>query len=291
SPRVPFQEGSTCSEVTSSYCAPEHARRLISSLPLQRSPHADVWAFGKILYEMACGSPSALVKETGDDSDSDALRAVAALEGDVVHEELLRFPVVRSVVRDALATDAPRTAIALLMQRGFWSGNATATVEIPALTPASQRSHSSDVSGVVSWVANAPPGRPGTERRRPVVRELIQTEEAYCKSLRLMSEQSGRVDLQEVSPMFVELEDIQNLNDFFLRQLETRVRVEGEKCLGEILKQFAETLMRNYARYVAHYEESNEQLQEMKRGDPALQELFYRGVGPARHSVPSSPDP
>ena len=63
---MPLQEGSQCAEVTASYCPPEHAKRLLASLPLERSPHADVWAFGKILYEMACGSPSALVKQPQD---------------------------------------------------------------------------------------------------------------------------------------------------------------------------------------------------------------------------------
>ena len=33
------------------------------------------------------------MKESGDDSETDSLRAVAGLEGDVVQEALLRFPV------------------------------------------------------------------------------------------------------------------------------------------------------------------------------------------------------
>jgi serine/threonine protein kinase len=251
-------EGSTCEEVTSSYCPPETARLLLDGAPALRTTHADVWAFGKILYEMACGAPGALIDESsGGEGDATTLHALATMRDDIIREEQLRFPVLRLVLRDALRADAPRAAASALMQRGFWRGTPTASIELGslALSPAASRPSSTSTDSLAGvWDQSPSHQRPGAERRRPVVRELMETEHAYCESLRVMSEQVAAwrsdegVDLAEACAVFRELGDIQRLNRFFLRQLETRVRVEGERCLGEILQQFAETLMRNYAR-------------------------------------------
>jgi hypothetical protein len=49
--------------------------------------------------------------------------------------------------------------------------------------------------------------------------------------------------------MFVDMENLLRLNAFFLEQLRTRYRIEGIRCVGEIMREFASTLLR-YVVYV-----------------------------------------
>jgi hypothetical protein len=76
------------------------------------------------MYEMACGSARALLDgcEHDEDNAREVLQKVAALEGDLVDETKLRFPVLRVVLRAALQCKPPRIALSSVMSRGFWTG-------------------------------------------------------------------------------------------------------------------------------------------------------------------------
>jgi serine/threonine protein kinase len=94
------KEGARSQEGTFEYCAPEQAQALLAHEPLLASYDADIWAYSKLLYEMAAGSPDALISQEASTSISDAraLQALAQLKDPVVVESKLRFPVLRSVL-------------------------------------------------------------------------------------------------------------------------------------------------------------------------------------------------
>ena len=94
------KEGARSQEGTIEYCAPEQAQVLLAHEPLLASYDADIWAYSKMLYEMAAGSPNALISQEASTSISDAraLEALAQLKDPVVVESKLRFPVLRSVL-------------------------------------------------------------------------------------------------------------------------------------------------------------------------------------------------
>ncbi|EKX53112.1 hypothetical protein GUITHDRAFT_150527, partial [Guillardia theta CCMP2712] len=98
------EDGSVRFEVTSSYCPPEQAKSILNSEIVLASQDSDVWAFGKILYEMVSGQPDILV----DDSRPDVMEVIAQLESDVVQDDKIRFPALRSVLRSALQLSPPR---------------------------------------------------------------------------------------------------------------------------------------------------------------------------------------
>lgn len=94
------KEGARSKEGTFEYCAPEQAQALLAHEPLLASYDADIWAYSKLLYEMAAGSPDALISPEASTSISDAsaLQALVQLKDPVVVESKLRFPVLRSVL-------------------------------------------------------------------------------------------------------------------------------------------------------------------------------------------------
>jgi serine/threonine protein kinase len=73
------KEGALFGEATFHYCAPEQVKLMIHKLPLVASFDADVWAYSKMLYEMAVGSPDGLVSPST--SDVLTLEVIAAFQG------------------------------------------------------------------------------------------------------------------------------------------------------------------------------------------------------------------
>jgi hypothetical protein len=57
------------------------------------------------------------------------------------------------------------------------------------------------------------------------------------------------------------------------------VEAEGSKVLGDIMSEFARTLLRNYEEYVTRYSSANEQVQEAKRRSRDFRDAVSRGVG------------
>ena len=120
------KEGALFGEATFHYCAPEQVKLMIQNLPLVASFDADVWAYSKMLYEMAVGSPDALVSPST--SDVLTLEVIAAFKDPVVVEEKLRFAVVRALLLSSLCVRTPRPSMERIMAKGFWTGAPTSQV-------------------------------------------------------------------------------------------------------------------------------------------------------------------
>jgi serine/threonine protein kinase len=120
------KEGALFGEATFHYCAPEQVKLMIHKLPLVASFDADVWAYSKMLYEMAVGSPDALCPTST--SDVLTLEFIAAFKDPVVVEEKLRFAVVRTVLLSSLCVRTPRPSMERIMAKGFWTGAPTSQV-------------------------------------------------------------------------------------------------------------------------------------------------------------------
>eukprot|EP00281_Chroomonas_sp_CCMP1168_P017528 CAMPEP_0206218876 /NCGR_PEP_ID=MMETSP0047_2-20121206/4026_1 /ASSEMBLY_ACC=CAM_ASM_000192 /TAXON_ID=195065 /ORGANISM="Chroomonas mesostigmatica_cf, Strain CCMP1168" /LENGTH=414 /DNA_ID=CAMNT_0053641395 /DNA_START=45 /DNA_END=1289 /DNA_ORIENTATION=- len=149
------------------------------------------------------------------------------------------------------------------MTRGFWTGNVTSSSG-----PHAQPSSDEDASA-----------------RKRAVMELLETETEYCARLRALREgfivplrgvvARGECDMK----VFDDVEVLLRSNEFFLRQLRARVEKEGSRCVGDIMGEFARTLLRNYEEYVTHYRDANAKLQENKRNSREFRSITQKGVG------------
>jgi serine/threonine protein kinase len=70
------ETGQGVMEFSSSYCSPELAKCFLHGSMARASKCSDVWAYGKIMYEMAVGSPSALLAPVGGDGGEEETRRV-----------------------------------------------------------------------------------------------------------------------------------------------------------------------------------------------------------------------
>jgi serine/threonine protein kinase len=115
------KEGEKCTELASTYVAPEQARAYLAGQEVLATKDADIWAYGKILFEMACGVPTSLVKDDADPhtdirsvlevpkmahkhrasrlqrSFSWLVQDIATLQGDIETDKRMRFPVLRTL--------------------------------------------------------------------------------------------------------------------------------------------------------------------------------------------------
>lgn len=237
------KEGAACGELTWQYSAPEQALAAMRNDNALASIDADVWAYSKILYEMAVGSPDALVAAESEEPQARAL--VADLTDPVIDERRLRFPVLRSLLLSALCVSTPRPAMERIMAKGFWTGAPTSLVDGAADTPTS--------------TGEKAPGKREVQLER-AVQELLDTEEEYCTRMRGFVEAvcvplKSKVkegEMTQVHPeslrVFMDIENLLRLNAFFLEQLRTRYKSERVGCVGEVMCEFAKTLLRNYGR-------------------------------------------
>jgi len=76
------ESGQCVMEFSSSYCSPELAKCFLHGSMARASKCSDVWAYGKIMYEMAVGSPSALLAPVaGEGGDEETRRVLEQVWG------------------------------------------------------------------------------------------------------------------------------------------------------------------------------------------------------------------
>ena len=211
------EEGARCAEVTFEYCAPEQATAMAMSKPAVASKDADVWAYSKMLYEMAVGSSDALVSSSSSSScHAHTLEIIASLQDPVVEETKLRFPVLRSVLLTCLCVRTPRPSMDRIMAKGFWKGAPTSDVQ--------------DGAGDVSPSA-AGDKKPKEGELELAVQELLDSEAEYCLRMRMFVDSvvqplKNKVKQGQLSDVngdtlriFVDMENLLRLNSFFLEQV------------------------------------------------------------------------
>ncbi len=263
--------GASCGELTWQYSAPEQVRAVKQGHKALASHDADVWAYSKMLYEMAAGSIDAVVAAHSDDPKT--MSMVVGLKDPVVNEHSLRFPALKTVLLASLSVRTPRPSMERIMAKGFWTGASTSATDV----------------GETAAPSAAAGGKAQGKREMQLekaVQELLDTEEEYCARMRSFVDavvlplknaiKEGEVTEVHAESLrvFVDMENLLRLNAFFLEQLRTRYKSERIQCVGEIMSEFAKTLLRNYEDYVSRYPSSNQCLQENKRDSRSFSETL-----------------